>query len=294
MRKILVPAAVMLVLAVACGGGKKESALTNNQGPSASPGSSASAAPGKTAAPAKSGSKSTTGGGAATGGSKSASGGAATGGGSAPKIVAGGYAPPKDGEYVYRLDGQATNPFNPAAPPQKFSNETLTKKVSHSGTVITTEQTTSTSAGTSTQRVRWESDRVLLLYVNASTPQGDYSCTFNPPLLIAKFPVKPSTIPTQHFKGSGNACNGTLDITIQRKEAAKDATGKSWDAWRVQVKTSTGAGQFTQNSQDTRWISPTLAEEIRSTGTFELKINGAGGSQSSHGSQTTALKTYPK
>jgi hypothetical protein len=215
-------------------------------------------------------------------------------GGATTKVVSGGYSPPKDGKYEYRLDGEATNPFNPAAPPQKFSNETLTKTVTHSGSVITTEQTTSTNAGKTTQRVRWESSRVLLLYVNAETPQGNYSCTFNPPLLITKFPVRAGTIPTQAFKGSGNACSGKLDIAIERRESAKDANGKSWDAWRVRVKTQSNAGQFTQNSDDTRWVSPTLAEEIRSQGTFSLKINGAGGSQTSHGSQTTVLKSYPK
>jgi len=289
-RKFVVPVVALLLLAAACGGGKKESTLTNNQGASATPSATTSAKPGKTTASAKPGATAATG---ATTGSKSSSGNTQAGG-TTTKVVSGGYLPPKDGSYVYRLDGEATNPFNPASPPQKFSNETLTKKISHSGNVITTEQTTSTSAGTSTQRVRWESDRVLLLYVNASTPQGDYGCTFNPPLLITKFPVRPGTIPTQHFKGSGNACNGTLDITIVRRESAKDNNGKSWDAWRVNVKTSASTGQFTQNSSDTRWVSPAIAEEVRSTGTFSLKINGAAGSQTSHGSQTTALKSYPK
>jgi len=291
-RKFLVPAMTLLLLAAACGGGKKESALTTNEGASASPGASASAAPGKSAAPAASGAK--TSGGGATTGSKSSSASKQSTSAAAPKVVAGGYAPPKDGSYVYRMDGDATNPFNPAAPPQKFSNETLTKKISHSGNVITTEQTTSTSAGTSTQRVRWESDRVLLLYVNASTPQGDYGCTFNPPLLITKFPVKPGTIPTQHFKGSGNACNGTLDITVERRESSKDANGKTWDAWRVHVKTSANAGQFTQNSDDTRWVSPVISEEVRSTGKVDIKINGAAGSQTAHQNLTTALRSYPK
>jgi len=288
-RKFVVPVVALLLLAGACGGGKKESTLTNNQGASATPSATTSAKPGKTTGSAKPGATVAAGG--ATTSSKSSSG-TTQAGGTTTKVVAGGYLPPKDGTYVYRLDGEATTPFNPT--PQKFSNETLTKKISHSGNVITTEQTTSTSSGTSTQRVRWESDRVLLLYVNASTPQGDYGCTFNPPLLITKFPVRPGTIPTQQFKGSGNACNGTLDITIVRRESAKDNNGKSWDAWRANVKTSASTGQFTQNSSDTRWVSPALAEEVRSTGTFTLKINGAGGSQTSHGSQTTALKSYPK
>jgi hypothetical protein len=62
----------------------------------------------------------------------------------------------------------------------------------------------------------------------------------------------------------------------------------------VQVKTETNAGQFTQDSNDTRWVSLALAEEIRTQGTFSLRINGSTGSQTSHGSQTTVLKSYPK
>jgi hypothetical protein len=284
---LLVLVVVIGLVAAACSG-KKQSALTTGSGASARPGATASTAPGHSAAPAKG--VTTTGKTAVT----AKPGAAASTTGSTPKVVAGGYTPPKDGTYLYRLDGDATNPFNPAAPPQKFSNETVTKKVSHSGNVITTEQTTSTSAGKTVQKVMWEADRVLLTYVDASTPQGDYSCTFNPPLVITRFPVRPGAYPTQRFKGSGNACSGTLDIDIIQRQAAKDANGKSWDAWRVQVKTETNAGQFTQDSNDTRWVSLALAEEIRTQGTFSLRINGSTGSQTSHGSQTTVLKSYPK
>ena len=291
MRKLLVPITALVLLAAACGGGEKESALTGEAATTASPGATAASPRAGAASP---GAKAT-----ARPAAGTTQGGATAGGGTqaraaAPRVVSGGYQPPKDGTYTYRLDGEATNPFNPASGPQKFSNETLTRKISHSGNVITTEQTTSTSPGRTTQRVRWESNRVLLLSVKAETPQGDYGCEFNPPLLITRFPVRPGTIPTQQFKGEGNACNGKLDITIERREAAKDATGRSWDAWRVRVKTQTSAGQFTQNSDDTRWVSPTLAVEVRSQGTFEVKVQGAGGSQTSKGKQQTALKTYPK
>jgi hypothetical protein len=289
-RKFLVPAVTLLMLAAACGGGKKESSLTNNQGASASPGAAASSQPGKAAGSAKPGAKTSAG---ATASKPAA--GATQSGGATTKVVAGGYPPPKDGSYVYRADGSSTNPFSPPnSPPQKFSNETVTQKVSHSGNVVTTEQTTSMSAGTSTQKTRWEADRVLLLSVNTSTPQGDYGCTFNPPLLITKFPVKPGTIPTQKFKGSGNACSGSLDITIVKREATTDANGKSWDTWRVQVKTTANAGQFTQSSNETRWVAPAISSEIRSTGNSDVKITGAGGSQTAHQTLTIALKSYPK
>jgi hypothetical protein len=288
-RKVPVAIIVLLLVATACGGGKKESALTGTSGSSATPGAGASAAPGKSAAPAKSG------------GSKSSTGGAATGkaagqtGNGKPVVGAGGISPPKDGKYVYRLDGEATNPFTPASPPQKFSNETLTKTVSHSGNVITTEQSSSVSAGRSTQKVRWESNRILLLYIKAETPQGEYTCTFDPPLLITKFPLRAETIPTQNFKGQGNACSGKLDITVERQESAKDATGRSWSAWKVHVQTEGNSAQFTQKSDDTRWVVPVLGlVEVHTQGTTDLSIKGAGGTQNSHGSQQTALKSYPK
>lgn len=289
MRKSVVAAVVFVLFAAACGGGKKESALTTNQsGTAASPGAAASSSkPGATAAASKSASKSPAG----TTASKT-TGSSATSGGTAPaKVVAGGYSPPKDGSYVYRLDGEATNPFNPAAAPQKFSNETLTQKVSHSGNVITTVQTTSTQAGSTTQKLRWETTRIVLLYVDAQTAQGDYSCTFDPPLVIAHFPVHPETIPTQPFKGQGNACNGKLDITIERQEAAKDNNGRSWTAWRVRVRTQTTVGQFAQSSDETRWVAPAIGAMVRSQGTTQYTIQGTGGG---HGSETAALKSYPK
>jgi hypothetical protein len=142
--------------------------------------------------------------------------------------------------------------------------------------------------------MRWESNRILLTYIKAETPQGDYTCTFNPPLVIAHFPLHAETIPTQNFKGQGNACNGTLDISIVKQEQAKDATGRSWSAWRVRVRTQSNAGQFTQKSDDTRWVAPAIAMEVRTQGTTDLSIKGAGGTQSSHGSEQTALKSYPK
>jgi hypothetical protein len=287
-RKFPVAIVVLLLVATACGGGKKQSALMGASGSTASPGANASAAPSKSSAPSKGGgSKSATG--SASGGSSQQ----AAGTPAKVKVVAGGYAPPKDGDYVYRYDGEATNPFNPAAPPQKFSNETLTKSVSHKGNVITTVQTSSTQAGRQTQRLQWETNRVLLLYFSAETPQGDFSCTFSPPLVVQHFPLHSETIPTQNFKGQGNACSGKIDITVERQEAAKDATGRSWPAWRERLRLQTNPGQFSQSSDTTMWLATALAMDVRSQGTSQYSIKGAGGTQGGHGSSQTALKSHP-
>lgn len=270
--------------AAACGSEKKAADL-NDALTSASPGATASAGAQASASP---GAKATA---AAPGSTAAAPGQGATA--STPKPASeGGQNPPKDGTYTYTLDGTASDPTNPNAPPRAYKG-TLTKKYSHSGNVYTEEQTTDQSAGRTTQRTRWESTRILLLYVKVETPQGDFSCEFNPPLVIAHLPVRPETIPTQQFKGNGNACNGTLDVQIVRKETSKDATGKAWSAWRVHIKTTTKAGQFTTTGDDTRWIAPEIGVEVRSDGSSNTKIGTGPTGGQFKATAKTALKSYP-
>jgi len=274
-----------VLLAGACGGGKKEANL-NNALTSASPGATASAAtnasPGASA-PA----------GAPSGGSGTSGGGQGATASTPKPASQGGQNAPKDGKYTYTIDGSASDPTNPTAPARPYKG-TLTKQWSHSGNVYTETQTTDASAGRTTQKTRWESTRISLLYVKAETQGGDFYCEFSPPLLISHLPVKAETIPTQQFKGSGNACDGTLDIQIIRKETVKDANGKSWSTWRVHIKTKTKAGQFTTSGDDTRWVSPDLGTEVRTDGTSQTLIGTGPTATKFNASAKTALKTYPK
>ena len=204
----------------------------------------------------------------------------------------GGVNAPKDGSYVYTYSGESDDPFNPAAPPQRFDGE-LTVDISHQGNVYTSEQTNTETPGRFTTRARWETDRILLLSFKTETPGGDFSCTFDPPLVVAKIPIRPETFPTQNFKGTGNACQGKLDITVEGQETVKDATGRSWSTWRARIRLQAGNEQFTNTTDQSQWLSPELGVEVRTDGTSHGEIRTAGGSQTFDGKAATALKRQP-
>lgn len=204
----------------------------------------------------------------------------------------GGVNAPKDGSYVYTYSGESDDPFNPTAPPQKFDGE-LTVDISHQGNVYTSEQTNTETPGRFTTRTRWEADRILLLSFKTETSGGDFSCTFDPPLLIAKIPIRPETFPTQNFKGTGNACQGKLDITVEGQETVKDATGRSWETWRARIRLQAGNEQFTNTTDQKQWLSPELGVEVRTDGTSHGEIRTAGGSQTFDGKAASALKRHP-
>ncbi len=284
MKKGLALVAVAVLLFAACGKeGASDVALTDPDSgatPTATvKTSTATTKPGASSAPA--GATKTT--------APAAAGTAATTAPAAAAKPAEGRAnPPKDGTYVYSVSGTASDPFNPAAPPQKYTGE-QTNTVTHSGDVYTTESTTSERAGRTTIRTKHTTANVTMLSLKSETAGGEFSCIFNPPLVITKFPIKPETFPTQQLKGEGNACDGTLDITVVKKESVKDATGRAWDTWQAKVKLTLKSDQLTLNQNDTRWVSPELGVEIKSVGTTDGKF----GPTTFKGSANSALKKYP-
>jgi hypothetical protein len=278
-KKGLASLAVAVMLFAACGKEKETSLLAPS--PSAEATATAKAKAGATAKP---------------GDTTPAAGGApktvapASGAGPAPaaKAPAGRSNKPKDGTYLYALTGKASNQFDPSGPPQNIDGE-QTNKISHSGNVYTNEQTRSDSPGRTTVRSNWLDTKVEMLSFKAETQIGDFSCTFKPPLLIAKFPTKPEKFPTQQLKGDGNACNGTLDITVVKKDSSKDATGKTWETWQVKVKLTFKSGQLSSTSDETRWVSPDLGAEIRSVAHTDFQY----GPQKGSADTTSVLKKHP-
>lgn len=287
MKKGLALLAVTVMLFVACGKEKETSLLAPS--PSAEATATAKA---KAVATAKPGDTTP-----AAGDTTPAAGGApktvapASGGtGPAPanKAPAGRSNKPKDGSYIYALTGKASNQFDPNGPPQNIDGD-QTNKISHSGNVYTNEQTRSDSPGRTTVRSNWLDTKVEMLSFKAETQIGDFSCTFKPPLLIAKFPTKPETFPTQQLKGEGNACDGTLDITVVKKDTAKDATGKTWETWQVKVKLTFKSGQLSSTSDETRWVSPELGVEVRLVAHTDFQY----GPQKGSADTTSVLKKHP-
>lgn len=205
-----------------------------------------------------------------------------------PKPASGTSNEPKAGTYTFETKGEATDPFNPTAPPEKYEGES-TAEISRDGAITTRSDSSDRQAGRVTTRTKRETSRVLMLSFKAETPAGDFSCEFDPPLVVTKFPVKPEKYGRQDFKGKGNACDGYVEIEVLRKEAAKDANGKSWDTWAVFIKQYFQTDQLKSTSEQTRWISPDLGIEVKTDG----KSSGQFGAQKFEATGQSFLRDYP-
>ncbi len=177
---------------------------------------------------------------------------------------------------MYDLSGEASDPFNPSAPPEKFaSGASTTSQLRHDGDIVIDESTSSESAGRTTTKARWASARVTLVSLTVETPAGSFACTFKPELVIIHIPIKAEKFPTQNISGDGNACGGKVDITVEGKEDVKDAAGKTWSTWRVKVHTQTDSGQLKTTNDETRWFSPDLGVQIRQQSNQSGKLLGS-------------------
>lgn len=281
MRKPVLVAVALVVLLAACG--KPKTSNVTLGGTSASPGASGSAAPGSTEAPKKSSAPGST---KAPTTTKAGSASGAT-----PKPAGqGGVNTPKDGTYVYRLDGTSDSAQTGH---QTFSNKTATGKISHSRNLYSTQSSSSEQSGSSTTKVEWDPTQLLLVSIHIEQGSLQFDCTYNPKPVIAHIPTKAEKFPQQKLAGSGNACDGTLDIQVFDKENAKDATGKSWSTWRIEVKTtnkiSYNGAPITVTSDQMRWFAPDLGVEVKEV--TDQQNKSAFGTGSSH--LTTLLKSHP-
>lgn len=285
MRRLLVALCALLLVFTACGGDKKEAQLTTDA--TGTPSAEETTKPGETAK---------------TNDGATGSGGQTDGGGSGTQTTTtakpaseGGVNRPKEGEYIYDLDGKATDPLNPAGGQQSYpSDAEVYVDVSYSGAVTSQERTSSEQSGAFTTRSKMESDKILFLSFKTETQIGTFSCTFDPPLLIAHIPLRAETIPKQQFKGSGNACDGNVTIQYVKQQNVADGKGKSWSTWQVKVHTEANSDQFSQKSDDVRYLSPDLGIEIKSDGTSSGTFKTQAGTNQNFNAEThTLLKKYP-
>lgn len=286
MRKALILVFALLLLGAACGG-EDEAELTTTEGTS-EPGATETAAPEGTPKP----------GGTSSGGS----GGQATGGSaqqtSAPVQPApeGKINRPRAGTYVYDLDGQASDPLNPAAPPQNYPEDAEeTREISASGDVYTTETANSERPGVTTVRTKYESIRILLVSFKNESALGDFSCTLQPPIEIAHIPPKVEKLPTQTAtcKEDDNA-SGKVDINVVGKETVKDSKGKSWSTWKALVRIEINSDDVSLVQDETRWVSPDLGVDVKSQGKGNGEFKTPAGASAKFSSEDTkTLKRYP-
>jgi len=199
---------------------------------------------------------------------------------------------PTGGRYTYAYEGKGTDPTNPAGPERSFEGKRYTE-VSHSANDYTFVGTNSEDSTRTTTKTTWSSTKVELTFIEIQTQVGTFSCRFDPPLVITKFPVKAETYPSQTFKGEGNACDGKLDITVVKRESATDAAGKPWDAWQVKVHTETRSSNFDITTDETRWVSPELGIEVRSNANSNGNFKSGAFSGKISGTAVSTLEKYP-
>ena len=287
MKKLLASLGVAMLLLTACGREAEidgsDLTTAESSAPTASADATATSAPGATAK-----ASAAPGGAAATGAPASAAATSAPGTSSGGTPAEGKANTPADGTYVYTYTGESSDPFNPAGPPRKFNGE-LTRESTHSGNVYTEEITNSEEAGRRTVRTRWSSTKVEMLSLRTQSPVGDFACEFDPPIVIAKFPLKAEVYPTQQLKGEGNLCTGSIDITYVRKTTVADATKKSWPVWEVKVRTQGESGQLKLTQNETRYVSPELGFEVKTV----ANVEGQYGAQRFKSNSTSTLKSHP-
>jgi hypothetical protein len=208
--------------------------------------------------------------------------------GEVPPAAEGQVNRPKVGRYIYDVSGEGKGPFDPSPRPIPSGAQTTTR-ITRSGNTNTDETTSSAQAGRIVAKTRWEPTKVLLLSYTVEQSGQTLSCTFNPPIEIIHIPIKAEKFPTQNLSGQGNACGGTVDITVEGKENVKDATGKTWSTWRVKVHQEVRNNQLNTTADETRWFSPDLGVQVRAQSNQSGSFSGA-----SFSSKTTSvLRSHP-
>ena len=208
--------------------------------------------------------------------------------GEVPQATAGQVNRPKAGRYVYDLSGEGKGPFDPSPRPIPSGAQTTTR-ISRNGDINTDETTSSQEAGRIVAKTRWEPSKVSLISYTLESSGRTFACTFNPPVVILNIPIKAETFPTQNLNGEGNACGGTLDITVEGKENVKDATGRTWSTWRVKVRQQVKNTQLETMMDDTRWVSPDLGTTIRT----QSNQNGSSQGVTFSSKTTSVLRSHP-
>lgn len=292
MNRVLAMIAVLLLLVTACGSeeGERTSSRTSPSpaatGATASPGAAGTTEDGATAAPD----------GRSDGTDGDTDGGDAQQPQATSKPVQpapeGGVNQPPTGTYTYDLSGTYQDPTM-VSEKSYDSDDRLIQELSRSGNTYTGKSRTNSEDDnmTSTQRTRWESDKVLLTYLAVSAPPFvDFECTITPPVEFLHIPMKAETFPKQQWNNEQDDCSGSLELTVVGKEDIKDATGKTWTTWKIDNTTSYRfSGGLQGTLTGTAWFSPDLGTMIKA----DERNEGTAGQGDFHSHQVTLLRKHP-
>jgi hypothetical protein len=203
----------------------------------------------------------------------------------------GGYNTPKPGTYLYTLGGSRKNPGTNGQD-KPYDRDAMSKvQLDVTGTEYkTTRVDQNGDDGSTVQRARLETNRVLLLQVTNTSPFGDVTCVYDPPVEVFHLPPKAETFPEQRG-GSADKCQWTFKVKVPGQETITDAAGQSWNTWKVEIETdqtiNTSFGPVQIHLVLKTWISPDLGQQIRSEESSSVN-SGAFTSN-----RTTLLKSHP-
>lgn len=164
-------------------------------------------------------------------------------------------ARPQPGKYVYDLQGVG----NTAVP----IGTQLTEAVEASGDLYTIVVTNNRNENAQRFQLRWEADRVVQLSNETSIGGERNVCAYDPPLDVLHIPMFAEVFDEQQF--SNTTCEERIEIEVVDGDSVKDANGKSWDVWVVEIRSEAPG----RTDMATRWFSPELGRDIRSRTTTD-------------------------
>lgn len=193
-------------------------------------------------------------------------------------------APATPGTYTFEQSGGVTAPpFYSATEP---SQGTLVVDPVQSNGVEVWHRYIDPSKQPADTDMQFRSNGPFILSAGEAGPQGNTTCTFNPP--IAAPPWPPATGET--FSSQGNC--GNFDVAVQGRIAGQQPVtlkdGETFMAWVID-STLTISGQVTGSGTQVDWYSPVLRlpvhEQVDMNGTYQgvnFKLHSVSDLVSSH------------
>jgi hypothetical protein len=202
---------------------------------------------------------------------------------------------PQPGRYVYDLSGTSHTPFD-AGPRSYPEGSRMVVELTREGNTYTARSSSDEGTAGQTTRMRWEDDRVLLTFMaievsgmgNLLPGSGYIECRIEPPVEILRFPLSPGPYPTQSF--SSRDCSGTAEIEVIAPEAVTDASGRTWQTWRIDAHTTFSYGASIEGDLEaSTWLAPELGTDVRT----DVKTQGEINRQPFTADQQTLLRSHP-
>lgn len=171
---------------------------------------------------------------------------------------------PEPGTYTYEVTARAFDPRGRTRVVNSVEGVELTDKVTADGDTYVSEITTAANPDLVTRlRTRWDDQGLLLVSSETETPDGASSCDFEPPVEIVPIPLVEGRLKRQTWESAH--CRGTVEVAVKGPETVADTTGRRWRTWAITVRTRTVVTDASTDETETRWFSPELGKDVRTS-----------------------------